>query len=101
MSKPPGGSRSGKGKIGLPLNSELFALGKSSGSRDDKSKKQPVPERKRDSAGPSQLSSVSKKAKLGEFSIHSSKNLIITTPQFQDHLHKDCQEKDRRVPVHL
>lgn len=66
MSKPPGGSRSGKGKIGLPLGSELFALGKS-GSRDDKSKKQPVPERKRDSSGPSQLSSVSKKAKLGEF----------------------------------
>lgn len=69
MSKP-GGSRSGKGKIGLPhLGSELFALGKSSG-RDDKSKTshvKPVPERKRDSAGPSQLSSVSKKAKLGEF----------------------------------
>lgn len=70
MSKPPGGSRSGKGKIGLPhLGSELFALGtkSSSGSRDDKNKvsHKQVPERKRDS-GPSQLSSVSKKAKLGK-----------------------------------
>lgn len=70
MSKPPGGSRSGKGKIGLPhLGSELFALGKSSGSRDDKTKVshvKPNPERKRDAPGTSSLSSVTKKAKLGK-----------------------------------
>lgn len=71
MSKPPGGSRGGKSKIGVPhIGSEIFALGtKSSGSsRDDKSKvsHKQNSERKRDASSSSQLGSVAKKPKLGK-----------------------------------